>query len=250
MIGATGVMGRSGGSGSAPGRLLSITRLTGTGSFSPTANTATMIVLGVAGGASGGAARGATGTNEVLGIGGGSGGSFVKTYTSVAGPYTYSVGAGGAGSTTGGHDGGNTVFDSGGTPITAYGGKWLPTDDNTGGTGHCAVYNPISSPWTVVPCAGGEGGAVSTNGDASGGNRAGQPGGSPLPAGAGAGLSGAGAPGPFGGGGRAVSLATATGIDGAAPGAGGSGGAGDNSGPYAGGSGASGMLWVYCYSAT
>jgi hypothetical protein len=101
----------------AAGGLIGIRRIaSGSGTYSETAGTNSILVKGQAGGASG-----SRGTGGSPNCGGGAGGYFEKRYTSGFSGASYSVGTGGAAVTsdgTGGNSGGNTTFAS----CTATGG--------------------------------------------------------------------------------------------------------------------------------
>lgn len=125
--------------------------------FTTNARTTILIVRMVGAGA-GGAGVATAGLGQLaLGGGGGGGGYCIKVYD-VAGAtgYTYAIGAkgtGGANTGANGNDGGDTTFTDGSTLITAKGGK--------GG-----IYLGPANTLGVV--LGGDGGAISTNGDLNG----------------------------------------------------------------------------------
>ncbi len=106
------------------GRLIGFQILTGSGTYTPTAGTASFIADGVGGGGGAGGVAGTAATATAT-AGGGGGARFFKRYTSVAASYAFACGAAGAAGASGfnsGGAGGSTTFDSGGTPLVAPGG--------------------------------------------------------------------------------------------------------------------------------
>lgn len=200
----------------------------GSGTYTPTSGTATIVVEVQAGGGGGGGAAQAA-ASAAAGGGGGAGGRAIKRITGVSGTYAYAVGAGGAGGTAGannGTDGSDSTF--GGT-ITTKGGK--------GGTGGAAGAVGAFT-------AAGAGGAVSTGGDQNGGGAPGQAGIVLSGTVAAAGLGGSTA---LGGGGLAATTERA-GFAATGYGAGGGGGCCLGGTQRAGGAGKDGYVLVIEYS--
>lgn len=190
--------------------------------------TALLVEVQGPGGGGGGAAS--TASNSAPAGGGGAGSYASKFYTSLAGSYTYTVGAGGTGGSAGNNAGNNgtanTVFDSGGTPLTGKVG--------TGGSGSAAGTG-------VAVNAGGAGGAVGLNGDQNGGGQPGQTGcrlnGTTAFSGMG------GSAGPYGGGGQGR-VTEGAGNNAVGYGAGGGGALSLGTSTRAGGNGASGFIRI------
>ena len=200
-------------------------------SYTPTTGTnKIMIELWGAGGAGGGVDGGATGA---IAGGGGSGGYARYYMTGVgSGPYTYSIGAGGAGVVgAAGNAGGNTTFNTGTVTITAYGGQG-------GGS--------VPGGPAVKFAFGGAGGVISTGGDY---NSGGAPGGRGMtgtirPAI----FSGYGGSTSLGGGGTGIYNLTAAGVWAAtSTGSGGGGANGLDPPASAGGDGADGVIIISEY---
>jgi hypothetical protein len=230
------VMDSSGGRSISPslGRLIKVNVLTsGTGAtFTTSASTNSIMVELVGGGGGGGGCSSVA--SAAAAAGGGGCGGYAKKYFSVTPNtgYTYTVGAAGNGSS--GAAGGNgtaSTFAVGATTVTANLGTGGPlaTATVTTGTGF----------------AGGDGGAVSTNGDVNG---AGAPGGAGImtavtPLGA----SGCGGSGLYGKGGLAL-VAAGAGNNAAGFGGGGGGSLTGASAARAGGNGVGGVIIVYEYT--
>ncbi len=204
--------------GASAGRVLRSTVLTGTtlAVFPGTRNY--RLRMWGAGGGGGGAANGGL----TAGGGGGAGAPVERFGNPLAATYTFALGAGGTGGSTAGGDGGNggdSTFSVGGVLVTAPGGS--------GGKGSAAVGAGVS--------AGGDGGALSTNGTTNGG---GCPGDNGFVAGA-TFASGSGGSTSIGGGGRGITGTNSTGSPPVGPGAGG-GGALNDGGAGVGRAGAAG----------
>lgn len=218
----------SGGSTVAPGTLLDITVLAAaSGTFTTQANTTKIRVRGVAGGGAGGGVNGGSGENRAGG-GGGAGGYAEKLF-SVSGStgYAYTCGAGGTGvSAADGGDGADSTFVVGATTVTCKGGKGGKAGD-------------VGQGFKL----GGDGGAVSTNGDV---NAGGAPGGFAFTQ-TGDYASGPGGSSLFGGGGNSIKTA-GDGNAASGHGAGGSGGVSQNTTDRVGGNGSAGMWIVEEYS--
>jgi hypothetical protein len=205
---------------------------TGTTTYTTPAGVKAILVEVVGGGAGGGSADGAA-SSAGAGGGGGAGGYAKKLYIFPASSYSVTVGTGGAGGVAQangavGTNGNNSVFDTAGSPVTAF-----------GGTGGGASGTAAS---TVAAVAGGAGGAVSTGGDLNCGGDSGEAG---IRLAAAQEIGGNGGRSIFGGGG--VGTVNATG--GNAPNyGGGGGGAGTNGNTdRAGGNGAQGVIIVTEY---
>lgn len=209
------------------GLLLNVRVLTSGTSYTPTSGTKMVRIRMVGAGGGGG---GASGANSSVGAaaGGGSGGYLEKWIFNVSGSYTYSIGtAGTAGANTGGTggNGGNTTFVNGGTTYTAFGG--------VGGLGQTAGT-------ALAITVGGDGGAVSTNGDV---NSGGSPGANGIRLSGTVGVSGGGAGSQFGGGGKPLNAAGA-GVDGSGYGSGGGGALSTANTNRAGGAGKQGVIII------
>jgi hypothetical protein len=106
-----------------PGRLIGIQILTGSGTYTPTTGTNSIIVRGTGGGGGSGGTSATSSTQYSIAISGGGGSTAEARFTSSFSGVSYSVGTGGtagpAGSGTGG-DGGSTTF---GALLTIPGGK-------------------------------------------------------------------------------------------------------------------------------
>jgi hypothetical protein len=215
-----------------PGRLLAVSVLTTTGTFTTGANTTKLRIRGVGGGGGGGGAVSASGA----GAGGGGGaGSYVEATFDVAPStgYDYTVGAAGGTAAAGGPGlfGGSSTFDAAGTTVTAPGGNAAPAGST-------------STSLTTTP--GGAVGSLPTNGTVN------------VPGSAGAaglvlnttgpvGLGGAGASGPFGAG-AAARMSAGDGVAATGYGAGGGGCLTGASTARSGGAGSPGVWIVEEYS--
>jgi hypothetical protein len=123
-------------------------------------------VLVVAGGGGGG--------SYCAGGGGGGDVNYVTSRSVTGGTYTVTVGDGGAGGSGIGVTGSNSVFDVGGTPITAYGGgggggayAGAPTSGGSGGGGDCLHNGAVAGSGANVS-AGGNGNGTDTGGGGGG----------------------------------------------------------------------------------
>lgn len=217
---------------SPPGRRLSVTILSsGSGTYTVPAGVTSLEVLCLGGGAGGGGAAHAA-SSSAAGGGGGSGSPCWKRFTSLAGSYSYAVGAGGAGGTAGandGTDGGDTTFST----MTAKGGlKGL-------GSAASAVALIVAGGSSVI----------STGGDWNGAGQSGLFG--LVLAGAGPAVGGQGGSNQIGGGGIAR-ISQSNGTAGVGPGAGGAGGVTINGGgpgtTKSGGAGQNGLIVILEYS--
>lgn len=202
------------------------------GTFTTSANTRVVHVRLVAGGGGGAGVDGAA--NASAGAGGAAGGYAEKwcTVTPSTG-YAYTVGIlGAAGATDGGTGGtgGDSIFDCGGTTVTAKGGVGAA---------------PIATGTSTVMGLGGASGGISTNGDVNG---AGAPGGWALRVSGSVAISGQGASSQWGSGGSAR-ITSGAGNAGTGYGAGG-GGANTISaqGDFAGGAGTQGLIIIEEYT--
>lgn len=144
----------TGGAGDS-GRLIGVHIITaGTGTYTPTAGTNSIIVELVGGGGSGGGA--ASASNQVSPAGGGGGGGYVlKRLTTGFSGASYSLGAGGAAPAAGnnaGNNGGNTTFtDTAGSPVTYTAGGGVGGVAGVSSSG-ASMNSPVS-------------GGTATNGD-------------------------------------------------------------------------------------
>lgn len=228
-----------------PGRLVAVTQLTGSGTFTPAvlpavvpARSAQLFVVEMVGGGGGGGGAAATGAGEASGGGGGASGAYLRFSCDFAylNGASYAVGAGGGGGsgTGGGTTGGNTTFGA----ATAPGGN-----GGAGGT-ISALASILTAQGTAgaVPTAAGANVLVASRGslgmygivltDASGPTSQ---------------QGGGGGDSHFGGGGQ--NTGSGNGNPGVGPGSGGSGGANAPSGiSRDGGAGAAGTILVYQYS--
>ena len=214
-----------------PGTLITVRVFSSGTSYTPTAGTKAILVKLVGGGGGGG---GVTGVASNIGAGGGGGGgsSLTKYITGVgAGPFTYAIGAAGTGGVNTGGTGGNggsTTLTVNAVTYTAPGGS--------GGVGQTAGT-------AAAIILGGNGGAISTNGDV---NSAGQSGERGFRLSGTVGSSGNGGSSPFGGGGNARNTAGA-GNAGTAFGAGGGGALSTAATAQTGGVGTAGVIVIYEY---
>lgn len=156
----------------ANGNLFSVQTLSGSGTYTPTSGTISILVEMI--GAGGGGGGGSQGIGAPGGGGGGGGGSYLRKFIlSPAASYAYAVGAGGAGGAAGanaGANGGDTTFGSftapggvggqaGATAAAGHtnggAGGTLPTggDINMGGDPGGDAF------WTSTMCMGGRGGS-------------------------------------------------------------------------------------------
>jgi hypothetical protein len=219
--------------GSVPGALIAVRQLTSGTSYTPTTGTKTIIVHMLGGGGGGGGVTSANSRVAAAG-GGGSGSYLVVDVTGIgAGPYTYAIGAAGAGATAGannGGTGGNTTLTIGATTYTANGGS--------GGTG-------MAQGTSLLIAGGGTGAGISTNGDINTGGNSGSRG---IRLSGTVGESGNGAPSQFGSGGDGRITTGGTGNAGIGYGSGG-GGALSTTGTtsFAGGAGTQGIIIIYEY---
>lgn len=214
------------------GRFLSRTVKTSGTSYTTPAGCTKILVQLIGGGAGGGGAGGGIGASGAGG-GGGSGSYAEKVYTVVASTaYTIAIGAAGTGgANTGGNGnvGGATTFTDGVTLVTANGGL--------GGIG-------MAGGSTILTALGGNGGAVSTNGDF---NAAGTPGVYGIRFSATVEVSGSGGSTLWGGGGNGTN-ANGSGNAGGVYGSGGSGGVGTAAGGNVGSDGAAGVMIIWEFS--
>lgn len=228
-----------------PGRLIAVTQLTGSGTFTPAvlpavvpARSAQLFVVEMVGGGGGGGGAAATGAGEAAAGGGGASGTYLRFSCDFAylNGAAYAVGAGGGGGsgTGGGTNGSNTTFGAatapgggggGGGTITAVASIMI-AQGIQGATPTAAGSNVL----VVSRGALGMYGIVLT--DATG----------PT-----AQQGGLGGNSHFGGGGQ--NTGTGNGSAGVGPGSGGSAGANAPSGASrSGGAGAAGTILVYQYS--
>ena len=147
----------AGGGGVGSGALLNIRVITATGSgtYTPTTGTSSIVLEMVGGGGGSAGAAAAEGSQIVLGGSGGGGGYVRKRLTANFSGASYSVGAGGTGGLSGNNAGGNggstTFTTTGGSPVTYTAGGGL------GGFAGSSLAAPI--------IAGGNTGGTATNGD-------------------------------------------------------------------------------------
>lgn len=237
---ATGAVG--GGGGGSGGSASAGQTPTGTGATLITASGAgswmapagvTSVVIECWGAGGGGSSGSSGGSNQNLGSGGGGGEYATQTVAVVPGnSYSYTVGAGGTGGSTAGHQagvaGGTTTFTGTSTTVTAHGGAGGLNNYNPGGGGsgsgntthHNGGQGGFAYPYT------GGGGSSAASGSA--GNSGGTPGGAVAPSGGGNGGAGSG-------------TSSAAGHAGAAPGGG---GGGSYFSGFAGGAGAAGQIRI------
>jgi hypothetical protein len=196
------------------------------GTFTTSAATRTIRIRGVAGGG-GGAGCTSVAAAASAGGGGGAGGYAEKVFAVTPNTgYSYTCGPAGAGASgAAGGNGTNSTFIVGGVTVTANAGQGAP------------VATAVT---TLIAYRGGQGGAVSTNGDVNGGGAPGLLG--IIYIAAGAGVSGGGGSTVFGGGGLAVT-AVGNGNNATGFGAGGSGALTGASAVRTGGSGTPGC-WI------
>lgn len=208
---------------------------TGSGSHSWNASATQATVVMVGGGGGGGGVAGGTAGQSAVGGGGAAGGFLKHHYTSLPSSPSYSVGAAGAAGASGGGNGGaggSTVFDSGGTPLTAQGGG--------GGT--------FTAESAAIGATAGGATTVATGGNLV--NGGGAPGTAGIKLGAAVAIGGHGGSGPLGGGGGVGGMSDAAGAAGIGPGAGGGGASatsasGNN---FAGAAGTEGLILVLEYA--
>lgn len=218
--------------GASLGRLLGITFLTSSGSFTTGPSTTTIKVRVQAGGGQGGGGLG--GSSTASAGGGGSAGGYAEKYFPVSPntAYTFTCGAGGSTSTgqTTGQVGTDSTFVVGATTVTAKGGL--------GGLGGGTTGS------TVLTVLGGAPPAVSTNGDV---NSTGQAGGYATRLSGTIAISGSGGSSIFGAGGNAV-ITDVAGNAATGNGAGGGGACSLTAANRNGGAGSAGCVVVEEYS--
>lgn len=228
-----------------PGRLIAVTQLTGTGTFTPATlpsvvptRSAQLFVVEMVGGGGGGGGAAATGGTEASAGGGGASGTYIRFSCgfSYVNGVSYSVGAGGGGGTGtgGGSTGGATTFGA----ATAPAGLGGSGGTLAGGVSIMIAQGTVG----VAPTAPGANVLVASRGSlglygvvlASAAGPSAQQG-------------GLGGSSHFGGGGQ--NTGTGNGSAGSGPGSGGSGGANAPSGAErVGGAGAAGTIIVYQYA--
>lgn len=215
-----------------PGRLLAVRQLSGSGTYTPTTGTNSILVYVTGGGGGGGSTAACSASQTAMGAGGASGATAISYLTSAFSGVSYSVGALGAGAGAGGSagsTGGTSTFST----ISAAGGP--------GGAAGAATAN-TSNYFAQTT------GAVAT---ASGGNLLNLSGSSShygLSL-AGTFISGSGNPSVWGGGGRGVVNNNSAGNAATNPGSGGGGaGTGTSGAAQAGGNGAAGTIIIYEYA--
>lgn len=242
MPGPQGPVGATGSAGS--GALLGVQTITATGSgtYTPTGGTTSVVIelLGAGGGGGGVASAGAVQTNLATG---GGGGAYVRVrLTTAFSGASYSVGAKGTGGASGnnnGNDGGNTTFTAtgGGTVYTAGGG--------IKGQFRGSFATPISA----IGATDGGAGGTPTNGDLQ---VSGQPAGNAVGINSNVGWSGTGGNSFYGAGAPSVTngaAASTAGINATGKGAGGGGAYSSNAGgSQAGGNGSDGILIIWEYA--
>jgi hypothetical protein len=204
---------------------------TGTTTYTATAGTRGILVECVGGGAGGGSADGAA-SSAGAGGGGGSGSYARKWITTLASPYTVSVGA----AANGGVAQANGAAGTNGN-ATTFGSPAVLTCN--GGTGGSASGTAAA---TVLVVAGGAGGAISTGGDF---NVIGEPGGPGIRLAAAQEIGGNGGSSVLSGGAAGTVNAAVTNATGFGGGGGGAGTNGNTDRP--GGNGAPGVIFVWEY---
>jgi collagen type VII alpha len=209
----------------APGRLVSFTVISASGTYTPPPTNVTAILVEcVGGGGGGGGAAGGALSSAAGGSGGG--GSYARKYINpISSPYTVTVGEGGPGGTgdVAGTGGGTTSF---GAVFSCSGGS--------GGAG--AAASTLAGSITL----GGAGGAPLTSGDI---NAGGSPGGNGIALGGTTSASEPGGGSYYGGG--AAGASNSDGNPASNYGAGGSGGSATTTTTRSGGSGSSGLLVIW-----